>query len=125
MAIQNPNELQHYGVLGMKWGVHRGRTEQAYEKVVSKKNKLMTKSEKHRLKSNKLMDKASKRYLTEIDRGLSQSRSFKAAKELKKAKKFEKKAAKLQKSIDEIFSSESGKKTVSEGKQVIEKMLNE
>lgn len=111
MAIQNPNELQHYGVLGMKWGVHRGRTEQAYEKVVSKKNKLM--------------DKASKRYLTEIGRGLSQSRSFKAAKELKKAKKFEKKAAKLQKSIDEIFSSESGKKTVSEGKQVIEKMLNE
>ena len=34
------NELMHYGVLGMKWGVHRGRAAQAYTKAVAKRQKL-------------------------------------------------------------------------------------
>lgn len=34
------NELMHYGVLGMKWGVHRGNVSQAYGKASAKRRKL-------------------------------------------------------------------------------------
>ena len=34
------NELKHYGVLGMKWGVHRGNVSQAYGKATDKRKKL-------------------------------------------------------------------------------------
>ena len=34
------NELMHYGVIGMKWGVHRGNVAQAYAKATSKRKKL-------------------------------------------------------------------------------------
>ena len=32
----NNDELMHYGVLGMKWGVHRGHTSKAYGKASKK-----------------------------------------------------------------------------------------
>lgn len=34
------NELMHYGVLGMKWGVHRGNVSTAYGKATAKRKKL-------------------------------------------------------------------------------------
>lgn len=34
------DELMHYGVIGMKWGVHRGNVAQAYNKAAVKRNKL-------------------------------------------------------------------------------------
>lgn len=34
------NELMHYGVLGMKWGVHKGNVAQAYSKASTKRKKL-------------------------------------------------------------------------------------
>lgn len=37
------NELYHYGVLGMKWGVRKGRYDEAYSKASKKLTKLENK----------------------------------------------------------------------------------
>jgi hypothetical protein len=37
---QHNNEIYHYGVLGMKWGVRRGNTAKAYQKASKKLSKL-------------------------------------------------------------------------------------
>ena len=43
--MYNEDELKHYGVLGMKWGVHRN-PQRAYEKATKKLYKLNKKSQK-------------------------------------------------------------------------------
>lgn len=40
------SELYHYGVLGMKWGIRRGNTAQAYAKASKKLTKLNKKVDK-------------------------------------------------------------------------------
>lgn len=49
----NQGELQHYGVLGMKWGVHRGRTDTAYRKASKKLDRLDKKTYKTQAKAEK------------------------------------------------------------------------
>ena len=48
------NELMHYGVIGMKWGVHRGNVAQAYSKATAKRKKL----ENRVVQAKKAYDKA-------------------------------------------------------------------
>ena len=42
--LYKSNELYHYGVLGMKWGVHRGRQDEAFSKAIDKHNALTSKT---------------------------------------------------------------------------------
>lgn len=53
-----PDHLEHYGVLGMKWGVHRGRVDEAYTKGSNKLRKLDKKVLKRRVKQSKKEAKA-------------------------------------------------------------------
>lgn len=50
----NENERMHYGVLGMKWGVHKGNVSQAYGKATTKRRKL----ENNVTKAKKAYEKA-------------------------------------------------------------------
>lgn len=53
--MDNTNhELYHYGVLGMKWGVRRGKTSQAYDRAKKKLKKLDAKVEKRAAKLDKV-----------------------------------------------------------------------
>lgn len=52
------NELRHYGVIGMKWGVRRGNTSKAYEKASKKLNRLNRRVEKQESKMIRKAEKA-------------------------------------------------------------------
>lgn len=88
-------ELLHYGVLGMKWGVRRGRTAKAYEKASKKLNKLNRKVEKAESKARKRAYIADKRnygfalpIMRDIGNHKAKKTAAKAAKKLYKAKKW-------------------------------------
>ncbi len=60
MSENSQQELYHYGVVGMKWGVRRGKVDKAYAKASKKLKKLDDKVEKQRAKVIKRSNKADK-----------------------------------------------------------------
>lgn len=46
-------ELYHYGVLGMKWGVRRGHADKAYAKASNKLDRIDKKTKKYQAKVEK------------------------------------------------------------------------
>lgn len=94
-------ELQHYGVLGMKWGIRKGR-DNVYSKSIKKLNKLDKKSTEYSEKSQRDSLKADFKRDKAVNLALAGKRSGKrhgrkALKLSKKAYKFGKKSTRYSK----------------------------
>lgn len=80
----DPNSLQHYGVLGMRWGVRKNPS-RAYSKATRKADRLSTKASKLEKSAN--------------------DGAWNTAKAKHKSQKLGKKAAKLQRKANKAFRS--------------------
>lgn len=75
-------ELKHYGVLGMKWGVRRGRVDKAYAKASKKLKKIDDKVKKQTDDFHKKAQKAET--AGRLRREKAQRKADKAARKLTK-----------------------------------------
>lgn len=89
-------ELLHYGVLGMKWGVHRANYKsRANERLQRKALDYDTRSAK--------LEKKSQKYHSEYDLGRANKKAAKAAKLDSKAAKVSKKALKSTNELEKAY----------------------
>lgn len=121
--------LQHYGVMGMKWGVRRNPS-RAYAKAVKKKKRLEDSSANLALKSAKLEQK----YLKKDARATTAKKIAKARKLHAKSVKLNLRSAKLRKkglkwtsAMDKTFAgytvSQVPKETILGGQKYVYEVL--
>lgn len=106
----NNDELYHYGVLGMKWGVRRGNVSKAYSKASKKLSKLDSKVQKEQVKADKKMSKVMQKEgsFFSTQKGIDKARN-KAKEAQRKVNKKIAKANKWYKQMEKTFANTSAK----------------
>ena len=84
--LEREDELQHYGVIGMKWGVRRNPSK-AYGRAMVKKKRIDNKIPKARVKQKKLHLQSQKLKMKAIKREDVSKYAKSQKKELQAAKK--------------------------------------
>ena len=101
----NPDELTHYGVLGMRWGIRRGNAAGAYSRGVKKLKKYNKRAEKLKAKSDKLSYKSGKIYAKGKNDEKARELDAKARKLNYKSTKLTQKGKRLYKKMEHEFAN--------------------
>ena len=101
MILYESNELKHYGVLGMKWGVRRASKKLSKATTDEARDKAISKLNKHRKKATAKIEKLGKERV-----GLQKSVDKYAMKGDVKAAKLQNKIQKYKRKAGGFFTSE-------------------